>query len=73
MLLSERITLLPGAIVDGVLRGGSRHYHVPLDRQVIGAEGGNLQSPQQPVGVGREQLFHGHGPGDNVLLNEVLD
>src|SRR5260370_41398927 len=33
----------------------------------------NLQSPLQPVGVGRKQLFHGYGPGNDPLLKGVLD
>src|SRR5260370_4423550 len=54
MLLSERITLLPGAVV-------------------LKARGGNLRSSQQTMSVGWKQLFHGHGPGDDPLLEGVLD
>src|SRR5258708_3763225 len=40
---SERITLLPGAVVDGVLIGGSRRYHwngssVNTSRRLISPE-----------------------------------
>jgi (p)ppGpp synthase/HD superfamily hydrolase len=28
--------------------------------------------PQQPVSVGRKQLFHGHGPGDDALIKGIL-
>lgn len=33
----------------------------------------DVHSPQQPVGVGRKQPFHGHGPVDDPLLKGVLD
>jgi hypothetical protein len=33
---SDIATTTPGAIIDRILIGGSRHHHVPLDRPVVG-------------------------------------
>jgi hypothetical protein len=33
----------------------------------------SVRSPQQHVGVGRKQPFHGHGPVDDPLLEGILE
>jgi hypothetical protein len=49
----------------------SRLFTGAVVDSVFGVE--TLQSPTQPVGVGRKQLFHHHRPDDDPLLKSVLD
>src|SRR5215831_6335020 len=86
MLLDERITLLPRRGVNSVLISRSSPTNLCGDSPdphpggsprepnwLLRAQEWKPASAQQPVGVGRKQLFHVHGPGDDPLLKGVLD